>query len=107
MRLKFASDACGIPFELSRLVSRRLTVRCERMVWEQSEMFWWFQRGEQLLRCETREVGPDAYELVVLLADGTERIETFTDAAALHDRQVALMREFEDDGWSGPHGWHV
>jgi hypothetical protein len=70
-------------------------------------MFWWFQRGKDLLRCESREVATHAYELVVLLPDGTERVEQFTDADALHDRQVVLIRELEGDGWSGPHGWHV
>jgi hypothetical protein len=70
-------------------------------------MFWWFQRGGEFLRYEAREVADDAYELTVVMPDGTARIERFTDQTALQERQVALGRELEDDGWTGPHGWNV
>ena len=40
-------------------------------------------------------------------ADGSESVEHFTDSAELKNRQVALERELEDAGWSGPHGWNL
>lgn len=70
-------------------------------------MFWWFQRGKEFIRYEARELGKDAYELTVVMPDGTERVEHFTDQTALKDRQVTLTRELEAEGWSGPHGWNV
>jgi hypothetical protein len=74
---------------------------------EGGRMFYWFQRGEQFLRYESREVSKGAYQLVVVMAGGSERVEHFTDGAALHARQVALQHELEDDGWNGPHGWNL
>ena len=70
-------------------------------------MFWWFQRGERFLQCEAREVSADVYELILVRPDGTVQVERFTDQTALKDRQVALVRELEDEGWTGPHGWSV
>jgi hypothetical protein len=70
-------------------------------------MFWWFQRSGEFLRYEARELATDAYELTVIMPDGTARVEQFTDQTALQERQVALSRELEDDGWTGPHGWNV
>jgi hypothetical protein len=70
-------------------------------------MFWWFKRGDQFLQYEARAVSTDAYELTVALPDGTVRVEHFTDQTALTDRQVALVRELEDEGWTGPHGWNL
>ena len=53
-------------------------------------MFWWFQRGGEFLQYEAREVAADAYELTVIMPDGTARIERFTDQTALQERQVTL-----------------
>jgi hypothetical protein len=70
-------------------------------------MFCWFERGGEFLRCESREVSKGTYQLVVIMADGTERIEHFTDSAALNKRQIALTGELEAGGWNGPHGWNL
>jgi hypothetical protein len=70
-------------------------------------MFWWFQRGNQFLQYEAREVPTGAYELTVTTPDGTVRVEHFTDQTALKDRETALVRELEGEGWTGPHGWNV
>ncbi len=70
-------------------------------------MFWWFQRDGQFIRYESREIAKGAYELTIIMPDGTERVERFTDETALNDRQVELTRELEAEGWSGPHGWNV
>ena len=70
-------------------------------------MFWWFKKGDQLLRYESRRLASDAYELTIRLADGSERSERFTDPAALHDRQLLLEEELNREGWTGPHGWNV
>jgi hypothetical protein len=70
-------------------------------------MFWWFQRGDEYLRYESRAVSTDMFELTVVMPDGTEQVERFTDQTALAARQVALGRELEDEGWTGPHGWNL
>jgi hypothetical protein len=54
-------------------------------------MFYWFKRGAESLRYESREVS-------------STRFET---AEALHEREVALEQELLAQGWVGPHGWNV
>ncbi len=61
----------------------------------------------RLPRHEAREIHRDAHELVVRLADGTERVERFSDQKSLSERQVSLQQELESDGWTGPHGWNL
>lgn len=70
-------------------------------------MFTWFKRDAEFLGYEARQISKDLYELVVRLADGTEQVERFDGQAALTARQVALQRELEQDGWTGPHGWNM
>jgi hypothetical protein len=68
-------------------------------------VFWWFERSGKFSRCKAREVSESgAYELVVMMPDGTEGIEWFSDEAALRDRQTALDRALQHEGWTGPHG---
>jgi uncharacterized protein (DUF2461 family) len=70
-------------------------------------MFWWFERGGRYLQCETRFVRRDRYEFVTTMPDGIERVEQFTESDAMAERQAAIQRELEAEGWSGPHGWNV
>ena len=70
-------------------------------------MFTWFQRGDEYLRYEAREIGSGDYELTILASDGTETVERFSDQEALSERQVALHRELEAEDWTGPHGWNL
>ena len=70
-------------------------------------MFWWFERGGRYLRCETRFVRSDRYEFVTTMPDGIERVEQFTKSDAMAERQTAIQRELEAEGWSGPHGWNI
>jgi hypothetical protein len=70
-------------------------------------MFYWFKRGGESLRYESREVSPTRFELTIIGADGIEHVEHFETPEALHDRQVALERELLAQGWVGPHGWNV
>ena len=70
-------------------------------------MFYWFRRGDESLRYEVREVSPIRFELTMLGPDGIERIEHFETADALHQRQLALERELQAQGWVGPHGWNI
>ncbi|MGH9143826.1 MAG: hypothetical protein ACRD2I_22040 [Vicinamibacterales bacterium] len=70
-------------------------------------MFTWFRRGNEYLRYEAREVSEGVYELTILRSDGTEATEQFPDQDALAGRQLALQRELEAQGWTGPHGWNL
>jgi hypothetical protein len=70
-------------------------------------MFWWFKRGNDFVRYESREVKPGAYELRFVDTDGSERVETFTDERRLEERQRELEKSLASDGWTGPHGWNL
>jgi hypothetical protein len=70
-------------------------------------MFTWFKRNAEFLGYEARQISANLYELVVRLADGTERVEQFDGQTALTERQLALQRELEEEGWTGPHGWNM
>jgi len=68
-------------------------------------MFWWFERGGELLRLEVLQVTSDRYELRVIQSDGTENVETFASAKDLNRRQEQVQRRVAEEGWNGPHGW--
>ena len=70
-------------------------------------MFTWFRRNAEFVGYESREIAPGAYELVIRQPDGTQRVEKFSNQAALLERQLALQRELEAEGWTGPHGWNL
>jgi hypothetical protein len=67
-------------------------------------VFWWFERGGEFLRVEVLELTPDSFELRVIRADGTETVETFTNAKDLAKRQQEIQQAVSKDGWTGPHG---
>ena len=69
-------------------------------------MFYWFQKGKDLIRYEARTL-LNAYELVIVEPDGTEKVEHFGNAEALEKRETDLLNELRRDGWNGPHGWNV
>ena len=70
-------------------------------------MFWWFARGNEFVRYESRQVKPGAFELRFVDTDGSERVETFDNARVLEKRQRALEKSLTGDGWTGPHGWNL
>jgi hypothetical protein len=70
-------------------------------------MFWWYERKGQHLRVEVLQIAVNEYELHVVDPDGTETIESFTDADHLAKRQVLLQQTVTRDGWTGPHGWVI
>ena len=70
-------------------------------------MFWWFKRGSDYLRYESRKTEDGLYELRLLDADGTERVERFDGERDLNERQRALEGGLIEDGWTGPHGWNL
>lgn len=70
-------------------------------------MFWWFERNGQHLRLEVLELRPGAYELRLIEPNGEERVETFSDARELADRQAEVHQSLGRQGWTGPHGWLI
>jgi hypothetical protein len=70
-------------------------------------MFYWFKRGNESLHYEVREVSSTRFEMTITGPDGVERLEVFETADALHRRQLALERELQARGWTGPHGWNL
>jgi hypothetical protein len=75
--------------------------------WRPSHMFWWYERQGELLRVEVLQIATTKYELHVIAPDGTETVETFTDADSLAKRQEHLQQTVRGDGWTGPHGWVI
>jgi hypothetical protein len=67
-------------------------------------MVWFFERSGQFIRCETRDGRNGRWELVVVDADGRERVEQFEDSSALDGRVRELECGFRATGWFGPHG---
>jgi hypothetical protein len=70
-------------------------------------VFWWFKRGNEYVRYESREVGPNAFELRFIDANGAERVETFEDSRQLEERQRELECTLHGEGFTGPHGWNL
>jgi hypothetical protein len=65
---------------------------------------WFYERQGCFVRFETQAGTSGRWELVVIGADGTERVERFEDDLALQARQRQLEMEFRSEGWDGPHG---
>jgi len=70
-------------------------------------VFWWFKRGNEFVRYESRQVKPGAFELRFVDTDGGERVETFDNERVLEARQRELEKSLATDGWTGPHGWNL
>ena len=68
-------------------------------------MFWWFERAGEFLRLEVLALAPNKFELRLLRADGTEQVETFSNAQDLAKRQTEIQELVGHEGWTGPHGW--
>jgi hypothetical protein len=66
-------------------------------------MFYFFQRGDDLMRCEVRGAGDGVgYEICITERDGTERIERLATSEQVHERWLELHSTFEREGWYGP-----
>ena len=66
-------------------------------------MFYFFQRGPDVMRCEVRAaVEGDGYEISVIARDGTERVERLATSQQVHERWLQLHESFIRDGWYGP-----
>jgi hypothetical protein len=78
-----------------------LEVRCR------ARMFYWFNRGEALLRYEVRKIPSGLFQLAIVDEHGKETVDTFDDEAELHARQIALAKRLSAAGWTGPHGWNL
>jgi hypothetical protein len=70
-------------------------------------MFWWFKRGDQFLRYESRAVTTGTFELTVVMPDGTERVEKDTDQERVGGSSCRLRARTGRRGWTGPHGWNL
>jgi hypothetical protein len=68
-------------------------------------MFWWFEREGQHLRVEVLQLAAGQFELRTIQADGSEQVETFTNADELAKRQRVLQDTLSNSGWTCPHGW--
>jgi hypothetical protein len=64
-------------------------------------MIWFFARGSQSLRVETRYDNVTAeFLLVVPRQDGVGEIERFRDADAFRTRLEALQEQLQADHWT-------
>jgi hypothetical protein len=62
-------------------------------------MTWMFTKGGQRMSCEVREAML-WYELVITSADGTVRVERYTERAGMLRRQHELLCAWKAQGWS-------
>jgi hypothetical protein len=67
-------------------------------------MVSFFERRGQFIRCETYDRPDGAWQLLIVEADGTERIEEFATPDALDDRLREVEHDFKTCGWFGPYG---
>ena len=66
-------------------------------------MLWFFERQHERMRCEIRREGVGAgYELIVTSADGSQRMERFSETNDLIKRTLDFQRELLDTGWRQP-----
>ena len=66
-------------------------------------MFYFFRRGEALIRCEVRtDWNGDGYELVIDRTDSMVRVERFRGADELNERWSEFEGLLLRDGWRGP-----
>ncbi len=66
-------------------------------------MIWFFERKGEHLRCEIRtQIEGDRYDLVIVHADGSETIESFSDSRELNRRTAELEQALRSEGWDGP-----
>jgi hypothetical protein len=61
-------------------------------------MVWFLERGAEFLVCKARQEGT-AFELTLVGADGTERVERIQDPSELVTRLVGCQRDLRREGW--------
>jgi hypothetical protein len=68
-------------------------------------VIWFYAKQGNHLRCEVRHLTDgDQFDLVITEADGSERIEHFSDSASVTRRTLQLEAEWFCQGWDGPFG---
>ena len=66
-------------------------------------MFYFFRRGDALLKCEVRPEGnDDGYELVIDRTGSMVQVERFRRASELNQRWTELEADLLRSGWRGP-----
>ena len=66
-------------------------------------MFYFFRRGDALIRCEVRtDWNGEGYELVIDRTDAMVRVEWFSGAGELNRHWTAFEDRLLRDGWLGP-----
>lgn len=66
-------------------------------------MFYFFRRGDAVIRCEVRaDWNRDGYELVIDRHDSMVRVERFVRARELNQRWAEVEGRLIRDGWFGP-----
>jgi hypothetical protein len=67
-------------------------------------MFYFFQKGQDYLRCEMRARDDGTYELLIQEPKMAERAERFPTSQEAQRRWEELQQRFVGDGWFGPYG---
>lgn len=66
-------------------------------------MFYFFRRGDALIRCEVRtDWDGDGYELVIDRPGAVVRIERFRRTGDLNQRWEEFEQGLLSEGWRGP-----
>lgn len=73
-----------------------------------NQMMWFWERGSESIRLETRVDDKTREYLVILrLPNGERQIERFADLASFRVRLATLEEELKDDHWKHQSGGRV
>jgi hypothetical protein len=67
-------------------------------------VFYFFQRGNEFVRCEISGDDTTGYRITITEPDGRERVETAASSDEAHARWLEIQEQLNGDGWWGPHG---
>ena len=67
-------------------------------------MYYFFERGTELLQCEFRGDDAAGYEIVIFEKKRPKRLEAFPSSQEACERWMQLQASLDSDGWCGPHG---
>ena len=67
-------------------------------------MFYFFQKGNEYLRCEIQGRTDGSADLLITERDTPERVEHYSTSQLAEKRWTELQERFKGDGWAGPFG---
>jgi len=70
-------------------------------------MLWFFERQGRQARLEVLFLNAYHYEMRFVDEDGIERVEQFTNADAVAERQIQIQESLAGQGWTHTGSWKL